>query len=129
MNVTWTKLTLEEARGIITAYIMMYEIVSSRHKKEVMEELSEPGKSYKVVGGLDFTSSYLVTVSASTAAGRGISSSTFTVQGKCNSMSTMINALKYDLIVYIAPSYSVFQLRIKGVPNCYEWTVSLQLTW
>ena len=94
MNVTWTKLTLEEARGIITAYIMTYEIVSSRHKKEVLEELSEPDNSYKVVGGLDFTSSYLVTVSASTAAGRGISSSTFTVQGKFDSISMMINALR-----------------------------------
>ena len=129
MNVTWTKLTLEEARGIITAYIVTYEIVSSHHRKEVMEELSGLDNSYKIVGGLDFTSSYLVTVSTSTAAGRGISSSTFTVQGKCDSISTMINALKSGLIIYTAPSYSVFQLRIKGVPNCYEWTVSLQLTW
>ncbi len=81
MNVTWTKLSLEEARGIITTYTVTYEIVSSRRRKEVMEELSEPDNSYKVIGGLDFTSSYSVMVSASTTAGRGISSSTYVVQG------------------------------------------------
>ena len=58
MNVTWTKLTLEEARGIITVYTVTYEIVSLRRRKEVMEEVSEVEDSYKVVGGLDFTSSY-----------------------------------------------------------------------
>ena len=82
MNVTWTKLTLEEARGLITAYTVTYEIVSSRRRKEVLEEVSAPEDSYKVVGGLDFTSSYLVVVSASTTAGQGISSSAITVQGK-----------------------------------------------
>ena len=82
MNITWTKLTLEEARGLITAYTVTYEIVNSRRRKEVMEEVSEPGDSYKVVGGLDFTSSYSVMVTASTAAGQGISSSATTVQGK-----------------------------------------------
>ena len=86
MNVTWTKLTLEEARGIITTYTVTYEIVSSRRRKEVMEEVSEPDNSYKVVGGLDFTSSYLVMVSASTIAGQGISSSAVTVHGKHGSI-------------------------------------------
>ena len=82
MNVTWTKLTLEEARGLITAYTVTYETVGSRRKKEAMEEMSEPEDSFKVVGGLGFTSSYLVMVSASTIVGQGMSSSTITVQGK-----------------------------------------------
>ena len=86
MNVTWMKLTLEEARGIITFYTVTYEIISSRRRKEVMEEVSEAEDSYKVVGGLDFTSSYLVMVSASTAAGQGISSSAIIVQGKHGGM-------------------------------------------
>ena len=90
MNVTWTKLTLEEARGIITTYTVTYEIVSSRRRKEVMEDMSEPDNSYKVVGGLDFTSSYLVMVSASTAAGRGISSSAINAQGKHDNISSTI---------------------------------------
>ena len=81
MNVTWTKLTLEEARGVITAYTVTYEVVDSRRRKDVMEEVGEPEDSFKVVGGLGFTSSYLVMVSASTIAGQGISSSAISVQG------------------------------------------------
>lgn len=124
MNITWAKLTLEEARGLITAYTVTYEIVNSRRRKEVMEEVSEPGDSYKVVGGLDFTSSYSVMVSASTAAGRGISSSATTVQGKHGSTGYRYETSFLYVYLLLAPSFSVFQLRVKGVPNCYEWTVS-----
>ena len=89
MNITWTKLTLEEARGFITAYTIIYEAVGLRRRKEVMEEISEPENSYKVVGGLGFTTSYSVMVSASTIAGQGIGSSAITVQGKhCSSTNS-----------------------------------------
>lgn len=124
MNVTWTKLTLEEARGLITAYTVTYETVGSRRRKEVMEEVSEPENSYKVVGGLGFTTSYSVMVSASTTAGQGISSSAITVQGKHCSIEYR-NKILCSIYLILAPPYSVFQLRIKGVPNCFEWTVSI----
>lgn len=122
MNVTWTKLTLEEARGFITAYTVSYEMVGVRRRKDVMEEISEPENSYIVVGGLGFTTSYSVMVSASTIAGQGISTSAITVQGKHCHIASESDFMSYQSL--LAPAYSFFQLRIKGVPNCFEWTVS-----
>ena len=112
MNVTWTKLTLEDARGFITAYTVTYEMVGLRRRKEVMEEISEPENSYKVVGGLGFTTSYSVMVSASTIAGQGISSSAITVQGKHCGTET-----EFAFIIMLSISFSstlfIFPIEIK----------------
>ncbi len=40
-----------------------------------------PDSSYKVIGGLGFTESYSITVSASTSVGEGISSVTILAHG------------------------------------------------
>ena len=81
MNITWVKLSLKEARGFITGYTMSYDTLDSRHRKEAMVEFAHPEDSYKVIGGLGFTASYSITVSASTAVGQGISSPPIIVNG------------------------------------------------
>ena len=85
MNVSWAKLTLEEARGFITSYIVRYNVLEARRRKrEVRVEVVDPDRSCKIIGGLGFTESYSITVSATTSAGEGIGSLAFTSQGKVN---------------------------------------------
>ena len=77
MNVSWTLLTLEEARGFVTSYTVSYREGEGAGKRHVVEpESVVPGgeQSSVVIGGLDPGSSYLVSVSASTSAGTGVMS-------------------------------------------------------
>ena len=90
MNITWVKLTLEEARGFITGYIVSYDTLESRRRKEAVVEIIHPEGSYKVIGGLGFTTSYSVTVSASTTAGQGISSRPIMANGNKFTLSCMV---------------------------------------
>ena len=72
MNVSWTLLTLEEARGFVTSYTVSYKKDEGMAKRTT-ESVVVPGgeQSSVVIGGLDPGSSYLVSVSASTSAGTG----------------------------------------------------------
>ena len=83
MNVSWMALSLEKARGFITGYTVTYESLALRQRKEAMMEYVQPAEgSFKVIGGLGFTTSYSVTVSARTTAGEGISNSAILVDGR-----------------------------------------------
>lgn len=81
MNVTWVTLTPEQARGFITGYTVTYQSLALRSRKEAVMEFVQPGDTYKIIGGLEYTTPYLVTVSARTAVGEGISSPAITVHG------------------------------------------------
>ena len=72
MNVSWTLLTLEEARGFVTSYTVSYR-KDEGMAKWTTESVVVPGgeQSSVVIGGQDPGSSYLVSVSASTSAGTG----------------------------------------------------------
>ena len=72
MNVSWTLLTLEEARGFVTSYTVSYRKDEGMAKRTT-ESVVVPGgeQSRVVIGGLDPGSSYLVSVSASTSTGTG----------------------------------------------------------
>ena len=72
MNVSWTLLTLEEARGFVTSYTVSYRKDEGMAKRTT-ESVVVPGgeQSSVVIGGLGPGSSYLVSVSASTSAGTG----------------------------------------------------------
>ena len=72
INVSWTLLTLEEARGFVTSYTVSYSKGEGQGRRPV-EELVVPGgeQSSAVIGGLDTGSSYLLSVSAGTSAGSG----------------------------------------------------------
>ena len=75
MNVSWVKLTLEEARGFVAGYTINYDSQEACKRREARVEVVHPDSSYKVISGLMFTESYSVTMSASTSAGEGIISS------------------------------------------------------
>ena len=83
MNITWVKLSLEEARGVVNGYTVSYETLESRRRKEALLEFAQPGDSYKVIGGLGFTTAYSITVSASTAVGQGTNSPPIILNGMC----------------------------------------------
>ena len=72
MNVSWTLLTLEEARGFVTSYTVSFRKDEGMAKRTT-ESVFVPGgeQSSVVIRGLDPGSSYLVSVSASTSAGSG----------------------------------------------------------
>ena len=82
MNVTWERLTLEEARGFITAYTITYDSSVSRRKRAAGVKVVDPDQSYAVIGGLELAASYYVILSASTAIGPGINIIT-SVKCKC----------------------------------------------
>ena len=74
MRVSWTSLTLTEARGFITHYTVAYFPLSSGSKREELNILYQTvGKdsSDATIEDLDGYSAYVVQVSASTAAGDG----------------------------------------------------------
>ena len=81
MNVSWAKITLEEARGFVTGYTVRYNSIESRLRRALRLEVVEPDSSYKIIGNLAVTESYSITVSASTIAGEGIESAPFFLQG------------------------------------------------
>ena len=82
MNVSWVLMTAQEANGFVTTYNVRYDSITSRRKRAVMLEVVDPRSSYKVIGGLGYTQSYLITLSASTAAGEGVGSRQVLVEGK-----------------------------------------------
>ena len=93
VNVTWDKLTLEEARGFIQAYIVSYDTVDfvGQRKREVRVEEVGPNESHKVLRNLQPREKYYIAVSAQTNPGEGIRSDPTIVIGK--SMSLLV----YDI--------------------------------
>ena len=74
MRVSWTSLTLTEARGFITHYTVAYFPLSSGSKREelnILYQTVSKDSSKATIECLDGYSSYVVQVSASTAAGDG----------------------------------------------------------
>ena len=74
MSVSWTRLTLSEARGFITHYTVAYTPSSSGNKRQAPNTLYQTvgnDSSATTIEGLDGYTAYAVQVSASTAAGDG----------------------------------------------------------
>ena len=82
MNVSWMALSLREARGFITGYIVRYEASNQLRKREANIEMAGQNDTFKVIGGLYFKSEYRVTVSGLTVAGEGIQSRETVMNGK-----------------------------------------------
>lgn len=123
MNVSWVKLTLEEARGFVTGYTVTYDSLESRRRRTVRIELVGAEESYKVVSGLEFTKSYSITVSARTLAGEGVASSPVIAQGEWINVH-IAYCYEHMSSSQIAPPYLAFQLRMTGIDDCYQWRVS-----
>uniref|UniRef100_A0A1X7UYG7 protein-tyrosine-phosphatase n=1 Tax=Amphimedon queenslandica TaxID=400682 RepID=A0A1X7UYG7_AMPQE len=77
VNVSWMPLTLEEAKGFVTGYTVTLTPSTSNNRKRQspITMTAEPDQSYVVFTGLSAEASYSISVSGSTAAGTGESSS------------------------------------------------------
>ena len=86
MSVSWTPLTLSEARGFVTFYTVAYTPVLNRRRRQVSQDtmymnVSADSSSVTIVG-LDGSLAYSVQVSAGTRAGQGVQSETYEAEGK-----------------------------------------------
>ena len=76
VNVSWTPLTLEEAKGFITGYtVTLTPSTNDRRRQSPITMTARPDQSYVVFNGLSAEASYSISVSGSTAAGTGETSS------------------------------------------------------
>ena len=78
MLVSWTPLTLSEARGFMTFYTVAYTPVLNSRRRQVSQDtmyinVSADSSSVTIVG-LDGSLAYSVQVSAGTRAGQGVQS-------------------------------------------------------
>ena len=78
MLVSWTPLTLSEARGFVTFYTVSYTPVLNSRRRQVSQDtmymnVSADSSSVTIVG-LDGSLTYSVQVSAGTRAGQGVQS-------------------------------------------------------
>ena len=80
MSISWSPLTLVEARGFVLYYTITYETLANR-KREVQTLQIPEGESVAVIGGLEAASPYTVAITASTSAGAGPPADK-TVEGK-----------------------------------------------
>ena len=75
MLVEWKPLTLEEARGFITSYIVTYSSTESRRRKRTTSTVEVAGdQTSATIDDLDPNVQYSVSVAAITTAGTGVSS-------------------------------------------------------
>ena len=79
MNVSWEKLTPADTRGFPTGYTVTYDTLEEG--QALVEEVGQE-ESYKVIGNLEVTSSYVVTVAANTIGGKGVDSEEIVVDRK-----------------------------------------------
>ena len=70
INVTWTPLTLTEARGVITGYVLNYVVATSTRSKRALLEVSHDMSSY-VITRLLTDKAYGVSVACKTEVGTG----------------------------------------------------------
>ena len=82
LNISWEKMSLEEARGFVTGYTIRYDSIERRRRRAVTVEAVDPDSFHKVIGGLQLTESYSITVSASTSAGEGVESAPVILEGE-----------------------------------------------
>ena len=73
--VSWTSLTLSEARGFITNYTVAYSLLSGGSKRQTLNivyQIVSAALNETTIEGLDESTAYLVQVSASTSVGAGV---------------------------------------------------------
>ena len=88
MLVSWTPLTLSEARGFVTFYTVAYTPVLNSRRRQVSQDtmymnVSADSSSVTIVG-LDGSLAYSVQVSAGTRAGQGVMSIAQVADGMLN---------------------------------------------
>ena len=79
IDVSWTPLTLREARGFITGYVVSYSTGSGRRRQDEEETLDDASSA--TITGLDPGTDYSVTVAGRTSAGVGPASEPMHAEG------------------------------------------------
>ena len=92
MLVSWTPLTLSEARGFVTFYTVAYTLVLNSRRRQVSQDtmymnVSADSSSVTIVG-LDDSLAYSVQMSAGTRAGQGVQSTAEVAEGMYVLLST-----------------------------------------
>ena len=83
MAVSWTPLTLSEARGFITSYTVFYLPQVSRTKRQepnTMQKTVSGDVNRTIIDGLDPNTAYDVQMSANTKAGASVLSEVISAQ-------------------------------------------------
>ena len=70
------------ARGFLTGYLIRYDVVNGRRKREATSVMVGPDETYRVIGGLTAKHQYTVTISGVTAAGEGEQSTEITLESE-----------------------------------------------
>ena len=78
MTVRWTRLTIVEARGVITGYIIEYKPTDSK-KRQTQQVEAGPDESVVVIQNLNPSVAYSVTVYAVSGGGQSTASNPVTV--------------------------------------------------
>ncbi len=82
ISLSWTELTLIEARGFVSNYTIRYYTLSESRKRQQLNAMSktvDANVTTATIEGLDETSSYSVQISASNGAGSGVFSTPVSV--------------------------------------------------
>ena len=84
LQVSWVPLTLEEARGFIKSYIVIYSSDDQRKMcdHEISREVVPGDQSSVTLDGLDSNRQYSISVAAETAAGTGVRSNPLSAPSK-----------------------------------------------
>ena len=99
LSVSWEPLTLEEARGFIQSYDVTVERSDARRKRQGDGSMTvDPGQSSVVIGGLDPTAQYSVSVAAVTNAGMG--NTTPPIQSPSKPLNILCNDICIGFSIY-----------------------------
>ena len=103
MVVSWTPLTLSEARGFITSYTVFYSPQVSRRKRQepkTMQKTVSGDVSRTTIDGLDSNTSYGVQVSANTKTGASALSEVILAPVPPNTGNVTIITVVYFLSIH-----------------------------
>lgn len=81
LEMSWTPLTLYQARGFVTYYFVVYYPLGPEQEiSQIQNVILSPNLNFVVIEGLNATREYNVTIFANTIAGLGIPSDFFLVE-------------------------------------------------
>ena len=98
IDLSWTPLTLKEARGFITGYVVSYSTGSGRRRQDEEETLDvSADASSATITELDPGTGYSVTVAGRTSAGVGPAGESMYAEGISGKLCTCNNSIHLKL--------------------------------
>ena len=118
--VFWKRLTLSEARGFITFYIIEYYPLAIENKRQSLDlmRIESAFSSSTTIDGLDENIAYIVQVSASTSAGSGVTSnplvaSTFQLPVSKDNTGAIIGGVVAVMLIVAVTAIIIAVLKFK----------------